>query len=82
VRIAWLDLNDALEQLRTTEELEANAAEAFTLAQARYQTGISSIVELSDAQLNLTSAQIAEANARYNILIQQANLNYQIGLIQ
>ena len=82
VRIAWLDLNDALEQLRTTEELEANAAEAFTLAEARYQTGISSIVELSDAQLNLTSAQIAEANARYNILIQEANLNYQIGLIQ
>ncbi len=82
VRIAWLDLKDAVEQLRTTEELAANAAEAFTLAQARYQSGLSSIVELSDAQLNLTSAQIAEANARYNVLIEQANLNYQTGLIQ
>lgn len=82
VRIAWLDLKDAVEQLRTTEELSANAAEAFTLAQARYQSGLSSIVELSDAQLDLTSAQIAEANARYNVLIQQANLDYQIGLIQ
>lgn len=82
VRIAWLDLNDALEQLHTTEELAANADEAFTLAQARYESGLSSIVELSDAQLNLTSAQIAETNARYNVLIQQANLNYQTGLIQ
>lgn len=82
VRIAWLDLNDAVQQLQTTEALAANAAEAFTLAQARYSTGISSIVELSDAQLNLTQAQIAEANARYNVLIQQANLNYQMGIIQ
>jgi outer membrane protein len=82
VRIAWLDLNDAMQQLETTEELAANAGDAFTLAQARYKGGLSSIVELSDAQLNLTQAQIAEANARYNVLIQQANLNYQIGTIQ
>jgi outer membrane protein len=82
VRIAWLDVNDSIAQLETTEELAANAADAFTLAQARYQSGLSSIVELSEAQLNLTSAQIAETNARYNVLIQQANLNYQTGLIQ
>ncbi len=82
VRIAWLDVNDSLEQLQTTEDLAANASDAFTLAQARYQSGLSSIVELSDAQLNLTSAQIAETNARYNVLIQQANLSYQIGMIQ
>jgi outer membrane protein len=82
VRIAWLDVSDAIAQLGTTEQLAANSAEAFTLAQARYQRGLSSIVELSDAQLNLTSAQIAEANARYNVLIQQANLSYQTGLIQ
>jgi outer membrane protein len=82
VRIAWLNVNDALEQLKTTKELAENAAESFTLAQARYQSGLSSIVELSDSQLNLTSAQISEANARYNVLIQQANLNYQTGLIQ
>ena len=82
VRIAWLNVNDALEQLKTPEELAENAGESFTLAQARYQSGLSSIVELSDSQLNLTSAQIAETNARYNVLIQQANLNYQTGLIQ
>ena len=81
VRIAWLNVNNALEQLHTSEDLVRNAAEAFDLAQARYQTGISSIVELSEAQLNLTSAQIANASARYNVLIQEANLNYQIGAL-
>lgn len=79
VHIAWLNVNTALEQLRTTEELVRNAAEAYELANARYQIGSSSIVELSQAQLSLTSAQISNANARYNVLIQQANLNYQTG---
>jgi outer membrane protein len=81
VRIAWLNLNNAMEELVTTGELAQNAGEAFDLAQARYQTGISSIVELSEAQLNLTSAQIANVGARYNVLIQQANLDYQTGTI-
>ena len=81
VRIAWLNVNNAYQQLQTSEELVRNAAEAFDLAQARYQNGISSIVELSEAQLNLTSAQISEANARYGVLIQQSNLGYQIGAL-
>ena len=81
VHVACLNVNTALEQLRTTEELVRNAAEAYDLAQARYQIGSSSIVELSQAQLSLTSAQIANANARYNILIQQAGLNYAAGTL-
>ena len=82
VHIAWLNVNNALEQLRTTEELVRNAAEAYELAEARYKIGSSSIVELSQAQLSLTSAQIANANARYNVLIQQANLDYQTGALR
>src|SRR5271170_641093 len=81
VHIAWLNVNNALEQFRTTEELVQNAAEAYDLAEARYKIGSSSIVELSQAQLSLTSAQIANANARYNVLIQQANLDYQTGAL-
>jgi outer membrane protein len=76
-----LNANTALEQLHTTEELGRTAAEAYDLAAARYKIGSSSIIELSQAQLNLTSAQIAEAGARYNVLIQQANLNCEIGAL-
>jgi len=82
VRIAWLNINTARQQLQTTEDLVRNATEAFTLAEARYKNGISSIVELSEAQLNLTSAQIAEAGARYGVQIQQANLRYQVGALR
>jgi len=82
VRIAWLNVNNALAQFHTTEQLLQHATEAYELADARYQNGISSIVELSQAQLNLTSAQIANTDARYNVLIQEANLDYQIGLLR
>jgi outer membrane protein len=81
VHLAWLNVNNALEQLQTTEELVQNAAEAYDLAQARYKIGSSSIVELSQAQLSLTSAQITDANARYDVFIQQANLNYELGAL-
>jgi len=32
--------------------------------------------------LSLTSAQITDANARYNVLIQQARLHYEIGALR
>ncbi|HXT38428.1 MAG TPA: TolC family protein [Candidatus Angelobacter sp.] len=79
VRVAWLNLNNAVERLKITEALVENAGKAFDLAQARYKVGSSSIVELSQAQLNLTGAQIASTAARYDVQIQQANLDYQIG---
>lgn len=79
VRVAWLNLNDARDRLRTTEQLVEHAKESFELAEARYNAGSFSIVELSQAQLDLTSAQIEETNARYDVLIQEANLNYQTG---
>ncbi|HEY1717057.1 MAG TPA: TolC family protein [Verrucomicrobiae bacterium] len=82
VHIAWLNVNNALEQFQTTQELVRNAAEAYDLAEARYKIGSSSIVELSQAQLSLTSAQIASTNARYDVLIQQANLDYQTGALR
>jgi len=71
-------VRNARERLRISEHLVGHASEAYDLAQARYKAGSSSI-ELSQAQLELTSAQIANTNARCDVLIRQANLNYQTG---
>ncbi|HYM35353.1 MAG TPA: TolC family protein [Steroidobacteraceae bacterium] len=79
VRISWLSVNEARQRLQTTQQLRDYAARAFELAQARYDVGSSSIVELSQAQLAFSSAEIANASARYELLIKQANLNYQTG---
>ena len=79
VRVAWLNLNNARERLRTTSQLRRYAATAYELADARYRAGSSSIVELSQAQLVLTAAQIDETTARYEVSIRETELNYQIG---
>jgi outer membrane protein len=81
VRIAWSELTNARERLRTSQQLVAYAGQAYDLADARYRAGSSSIVELSQAQLELTSAQIGNANARYGVLIQQSVLDYQLGAL-
>jgi outer membrane protein len=79
VRIAWLNLNSSRDKLRTTQQLSSFAADAYQLAEARYKAGSSSIVELSQAQLELTSARIAETGARYDVLMRESALNYEIG---
>jgi outer membrane protein len=79
VRVAWINLNNARERLRTSGQLRRYATTAYELAEARYKAGSSSIVELSQAQLELTAAQIDETTARYEVLIRESDLNYQIG---
>jgi len=80
VRVAWLNVNTARQVLRTSEELVRNAGEAYELAQARYTAALSSVVELSQAQLNEVAAQINEANAHYELLQDEASLDYQTGV--
>jgi len=52
------------------------------VATSRYKLGLSSIIELSQAQLNQTQAQIEQTGARYDYQAQLAVLNYQIGSLR
>lgn len=79
VRTAWLSANSAFQRLSVTDQLLNQATQALNLAQARYQLGLSSIVELTQAQLNLTQAQIEQASAKYDYQVQLSLLTYQIG---
>jgi outer membrane protein len=49
------------------------------LAQARYDNALGSIVELNQAELNETAAEIAAASAKYEYLSRRATLNYAMG---
>jgi outer membrane protein len=78
-QISKLNLDYSFARLALTASLLQNANQALELAQARFNLGLSSIVELSQAELNQTSAQIEEAGARYDYHIQRAALDFQIG---
>lgn len=79
---AWLDANSGYQRLGLTNQLLEQASKAVELAQARYKLGISSIIELSQAQLNKTQAEIAQASARYDYQADLAALAYQSGQIR
>lgn len=82
VQTAFLDAESAYQRLDVTQRLLNEANQALDLAQSRYKLGLSSIVELTQAQLNQTEASIEEASARYDYAAQTAVLNYQLGALR
>jgi outer membrane protein len=65
--------------LSTAVEIEANARERLRLAEARYQAGAGSIIELQDAQLAETTAAGQVVQADYNLSLSRAQLLKAVG---
>jgi len=77
VRTSWLNANTGYERLAVTQQLVDQANLALNLAQSRYHLGLSSIVELSQAQLQQTQAQISNAQAMYDYRLALAVLAFE-----
>jgi outer membrane protein len=82
VRVAWSNSLTAYHQLDVTAELLREAAMALDLAQGRYKLGLSTIVELTDAQLYLTQAEIENLSAKYDYQRSYAALQYATGMLR
>jgi outer membrane protein len=74
-----LQAQDNFNRIAVAQQLAAQANSALSLAQTRYQLGLSSIVELSQAQLLQTQAEIELANARYAYQGSLSAIRYQTG---
>ena len=79
VRTSWLQANTSWQRMAVTAQLVQQANLAMNLASTRYKLGLSSIVELSQAQLQQTSAQIEDTSARYQYRLALSTLNYETG---
>jgi outer membrane protein len=77
VRTSWLAANTAFDRVNVSEQLLAQANQALDLAQTRYKLGLSSIVELSQAQLQQTQADIGNAQAGYQYRLALSVLRFQ-----
>jgi outer membrane protein len=82
VRVAWSSTLTAFQRIDVTAQFLRQASLALDLAQNRYQLGLSSIVELTQAQLNLTQAEIENLSAKYDYQSQYSALQYSIGLLR
>ncbi len=82
VRVAWSSSRTVYQNIAVTAEMLREASLALDLAQGRYNLGLSSIVELTQAQLNLTQAEIENLNAKYDYQTVYAMLQYTMGLLR
>ena len=79
VEVALLTTTNASDKIVVSASLLANADQAYDLAQAKYNAGLTSIVELSQAQLAKLQAQINHTTATYEYQIDRLVLDFQTG---
>ena len=79
VRSAWLNARTNYERLSVSAQLLDQANQALDLSQTRYKLGLGSIVELSQAQLQQTQAQIGNTQAGYEYRLALSALRFQTG---
>jgi outer membrane protein len=79
VHVAVLNAQTAFRRIAVADQFRRQAAQALALAQTRYKLGLSSIVELSQAQLQSTQAAVAAINAQYDYLMSLRALDYARG---
>lgn len=82
VRLAWFQADNAYRRLAVTSQLVEQARRAVHLAQARYDAGLGSIVELNQAQTSEISAEINAAGAKYDYLSRRTELDFTIGALR
>jgi outer membrane protein len=79
VRVSWQDTQRAYERLSVTQQLREQASLSLDLAQQRYNLGLGSIVEFSQAELGKTEADIADTDAKYQYRLTEIVLAYTMG---
>lgn len=82
VRVYWGRAKTSFQAIGATEELLKEANLALDLAQGRYNLGLASIVELTQAQLGQTQAQVENVNAKYDYQQAFAALQYTLGTLR
>ncbi len=76
---AEIAVEAAQERIQAAQVVISSAQENFRLAQGRFDVGVGTILELTDAQLALTQAQNTEAQALADYRISLARLDRSVG---
>ena len=82
VRVAWANATNAYQRIDVTAQFLRAATLSLDLAQGRYNLGLSSIVELTQSQLNVTRAEIENLSAKYDYEATYSALQYALGQLR
>ncbi len=76
---AFLETVTFAQQIKLAEEQVKTAREALQLARQRYKLGLGSIVEVTQSEVVLTTAQMRLADSQYDYKIAEVTLAYLVG---
>jgi outer membrane protein len=79
VEQGYANLLSAQERIRSFKAAQDAAKENLDLANGRYQVGVGSIIEVTDAQQLYTSAEVDYVNSIYNYKVAEAQLLKAVG---
>ena len=79
---AHFSLQEAVGRRKVSEARLADAEEAYRMIRLRYDTQLSSQLEVLDAQVSLTSARMEEVASRYDLLMARDGLRRAMGTVQ
>ena len=79
VRTAYLNLLQSRDRVAVANQALSEAVESYRLARVRYTNGVSTLVEVSDAQNALTQAENNQVNALYDYNNNRASLDKAAG---
>ncbi len=76
----YLSLKEASDRIDATGKLEGQASENLKIAEGRYNFGVGSAIEITDAQLTLASALLSNIQALYDYNISFIKLKRAMGV--
>jgi len=76
---AYLSQKQAAEQVRVSEKAVGHAQENYDLASGRYQVGVGSPLEITDAEVQLANAKANHIQALYNYKVAEARIERAMG---
>jgi len=79
VRRAWLDWQAAGEQLAAAQAQVTAAQQSLEATRQRYQAGVGTLTELTQARATAAQAQSQLVSARYNLVFQRTLVDYYVG---
>jgi outer membrane protein len=79
IRQAFNDYVSAIQQIETSRRGLAAAQQSFAVIQGRYDVGSSTFIDLSNAQVVLLQAKVAQAQALIKLSLQKKVFDYLVG---
>lgn len=79
VKNSLITMQNAIEQLQSNKDGVRSAEKAFTIAQARYNSGMGTLLELNDSEIALTQAKLNYNQSIYNYMVAGSDYELLLG---